>query len=147
MKSINIENRKARHDYFILDTLECGIELRGHEVKSIRNGMCSIKESWCDITANNTLVVNGMHITKYDRAFDFEIDEKRVKRLLAHKEQIAKMSKQIKEKGVTIVPLRVYFVNGRCKMEIGICKGKHTYDKRESLKQKDIKREIERSAK
>ena len=145
MKSINIENRKARHDYFILDTLECGIELRGHEVKSIRSGMCSIKESWCDITDNNTLVVNGMHITKYDRAFDFDIDEKRVKRLLAHKEQIAKMSKQIKEKGVTIVPLRVYFVNGKCKMEIGICKGKHTYDKRESLKQKDIKREIERS--
>ena len=147
MSRVNIENRKARHDYFILDTLECGIELKGHEVKSIRDGMCSIKESWCSIENNNELVINGMHITKYNKAMDFEIAENRTKKLLAHKGQIVKLGKQVKEEGVTIVPLRVYFKDSKCKVEIGVCKGKHLYDKREVLKKKDMTREIERSIK
>ncbi len=139
-----ITNKKAYHDYFIEDELECGIALHGHEVKGIRNGSVSLKEAWCDIE-NGELIVKGMHIAKLTETFDFGIDEKRPRKLLAHKQEITKLAKSVAEKGMTIVPLKLYFKGGRCKMLIGLCKGKKLYDKRAVAKDKTVKREIERS--
>lgn len=141
-----IENRKAYHDYFVLEELECGIELKGHEVKSIRNGSVSLRDAWCDITPKNELILSGAHITKYDNAFDYDVNEKRDRRLLAHRGEIVKLSKKVTEKGMALIPLKMYFDHGKCKVLIGLCKGKHTYDKRNTLKERDIKREIERNS-
>lgn len=146
LKQITIENKKAYFDYFIDDTLECGISLNGNEVKSIRSGMASIKGAWCQIQ-NNTLVLRGMHITKWDTSNTFDIDEDRERILLAHKKEILSLQDKVKLKGITLVPLRVYFSRNKCKVLIGICRGKHTYDKRECQKERDAKREIARSLK
>ena len=144
--NISIENRKANHNYFILDTLECGIELFGHEVKSIREGMCNIKDSYCYIK-DSQLFLTGVHISKYRTAMDFDIDENRDRRLLAHKQEIKSFSKTIIDSGITLIPLKIYDVNGRIKVLVGVCKGKKLYDKRQSLKEKQIKRDIERAIK
>lgn len=146
MKTVTIENRKANHDYFVLETLECGIELMGHEVKSIREGMCNLKDSYCYIK-NGELFLTGTHITKYHTAMEYDISEKRDRRLLAHKQEIKSLSKKLIDNGITLIPLKMYFINGKVKVLIGVCKGKHTYDKRQTLKEKDIKRNIERSMK
>ena len=141
---MNIENRKAYHNYFVDETLECGISLRGNEVKSIRRGMCNIKEAWCQIQ-ENTLVIRGMHISKWGTSNMFDIDENREKQLLAHKGEILKLKQKVQEKGVTLVPLKVYFnTRGKCKVLVGVCRGNHNYDKRQSLKDKQTKRDIER---
>ena len=143
-KSITIENKKAYHDYFILESLECGIELKGHEVKSIRCGMCNIKDAWCTIH-NNELYLTNAHITRYDTMMDFDVNERRDRRLLAHKSEIKKLANKLIDNGITLIPIKMYFVNGRCKILIGLAKGKHTYDKRETLKTKQQNRDIERA--
>lgn len=141
MKQITIENKKAYYDYFVLDSIECGIELKGHEVKSIRQGMCTLKDSYCYIK-NGELFLTGTHITKYKTAMDFDIEENRDRKLLIHKQEIRLLNKKLIDNGITLIPLKVYFVNGRVKVLIGICRGKHSYDKRQSLKEKDMKRAI-----
>lgn len=143
---MTIENKKAYHDYFVDETLECGIQLRGNEVKSIRSSMCSIKEAWCQVQ-NNELVIRGMHITKWGTTNLFDIDEDRERVLLAHKKEIRVLGEKVKEKGVSIIPLKVYFKNGKCKVLIGVCRGKKLYDKREALKDMQVKRDINRAFK
>ena len=145
--TIVIENRKARYDYFVEDTLICGISLRGNEVKSIAAGQASLKEAWCTVQ-NGNLVLRGMHITRWETSNQFDVDEDREKQLLAHKSEIRKLVETVKLDGVTLIPLKVFFAeNGKCKVEIGICRGKKNYDKRETLKQRQIKRDIEREGK
>ena len=139
-------NRKARHEYFIEETYECGIELKGTEVKSIRAGRINLKESWCMIK-NGELFVNGMHISPYEQGNIFNRDPLRPKKLLMHKREIMKLLGKIKEKGYTLVPLQVYFTSGRAKIEIGLAKGKKLYDKRDSAAERDTKRLIERTLK
>ena len=145
IENMVIENRQARYNYHILETLGCGIELKGHEVKSIKKGSVSLTDAWCRVTDANELIVSGMHVTKGNNVIDFHIDEKRDRRLLAHKREIIKLKKEMAEDGVSIIPLQIYFSKGKCKMLIGICKGKHNYDKRNALKEKDIRRRIERN--
>ena len=146
-KSITIENRSARHEYFIEGTLECGIELRGNEVKSIREGKASIKEAWVAVE-NGELFIKQMHITQWKTANQYDIDEKRDKKLLAHKNEINKLGIRVKQDGYTLIPLKIYFNDrGKCKVLLGVCKGKHLYDKRQSSKEKTAKREIERAIK
>lgn len=144
-KTIRIENKKAYYDYFILEKLECGISLWGNEVKSIREGKCNIKQAWCTIQDGN-LVIRGMHISPWDTSNRFDVDENREKQLLAHKKEIGRLQGKLAEEGLTLIPLAVYFVeNGKCKVEIGLCKGKKNYDKRESIKKRDMERAIQRS--
>lgn len=141
------ENRKAYHEYFVEETLECGIELKGNEVKSIRDGMASIKESWIAIE-NNQLIIKKMNIAKWKTANLFDVDEKRERRLLAHKSEIHKLDSQVSLSGYTLIPLKVYINDdGRCKVQLGLCKGKHLYDKRQSEKDKQSKRDIDRALK
>lgn len=137
-------NKKAYHDYYILSELECGIELKGHEVKSIRASKCNLKDSYCYIK-NNELFLTGAHIAKYDTTMDFDADERRDRKLLAHKQEIRSLGKKLIDDGITLVPLKMYFVNGKAKVLIGVAKGKHNYDKRQTLKDRQIKRDIERS--
>lgn len=144
MKDVCIENRKAKHDYFIEDSIECGIALRGNEVKSIRKGMCSIKESWGTIQ-NGNLILRRMHIAKYDTANAYDVDEYRERQLLVHKREIRKLEGKVSREGITLIPIKVYFKNGKCKVLLGICKGKHFYDKREALKKRQVQRDIDRA--
>lgn len=143
---MTIENKKAYHDYFVEETLECGISLRGNEVKSIREGKVSIKEAWGSIQ-NGNLVLRGMHIAKWGTSNLYDIDEDRERILLVHKAEIKDLQKSIQRNGITLVPLKVYFVRGRCKVLLGVCKGKHNYDKRNTLKEQQIKRDISRALK
>ena len=139
-------NKKAYFDYFIEDTYECGIALHGTEVKSIRMGKCSIKEAFVRIQ-NGEVFVYGMHISPYEKGNIFNKDPLRVRKLLLHKSQIRKLIGNSAEKGYTIVPLQVYFSNGRAKIEIGLAKGKKLYDKRQDIAKKDQKREAEKELK
>ena len=138
-------NKKAYHDYFVEETLECGRCLSGNEVKSVKAGKISIKESWISIE-DRELILKGCHITKWETSNMFDVDERREKKLLAHKTEIKKWANQIKLDGYTIIPLEVYEKHGLCKIKIGLCKGKHNYDKRDALKKKDMKREMERAS-
>jgi SsrA-binding protein len=145
--NICIENKKARYDYFIEDTLECGIELRGNEIKSIRDGSASIKEAWVSID-NGQLTIKQMHITPWRTANSFDVDENRNRRLLAHRKQISDFERKIQRDGYTLVPLKVYInSDGRCKVIVGLAKGKHDYDKRQTEKDKQAKRDIDRALK
>ena len=139
-------NKKAYHDYFILDTVEAGIALHGTEVKSLRMGKCSIKESFIRIE-NGEMFIYGMHISPYEKGNIFNKDPLRVRKLLLHKAEINKMLGKQKEKGIAIVPLKVYFKGSLVKVEIGLTKGKKLYDKREDIAKKDMKREAERDMK
>lgn len=139
-------NKKAYHDYFIEDKIECGIALHGTEVKSLRMGKCSIKESFIRIE-NGEVFVYGMHISPYEKGNIFNKDPLRVKKLLLHRQEINKLVGKIKEKGYTLVPLQVYFTNGKAKVEIGLAKGKKLYDKRDDIAKKDQRRETEREFK
>ena len=145
-KTVTIENKKAYHDYFVDETIECGISLRGNEVKSIRAGKASIKESWCRVQ-NNQLVIRGMHISQWDTANSYDVDEDRERVLLAHKKEIIMLGDVVQQDGVSLIPLKVYFVNSKCKVLLGVCKGKHNNDKRETLKYRQIKRDINRALK
>ena len=139
-------NKKAYHDYFIEEKYECGIELYGTEIKSIRQGKCSVKEAYVSIDHGEAFV-EGMNISPYEKGNIFNKDPLRRRKLLLHKAQIMKLDQSVAQKGYTIVPLSVYLKGGRCKVEIGLARAKHTYDKREDLKRKDARREAERDFK
>ena len=139
-------NKKARFDYFILETFECGIELFGTEVKSLRLGQCSINESWVEIKGGEVFI-NGMHINPYEKGNIFNKDPLRVRKLLMHRQEIRRLVGKIKEKGLTLVPLQVYFKGSLVKVEIALAQGKKNYDKRDSIAKKDQKRDFERNFK
>ena len=139
-------NRQARHEYFVLDSFEAGIELVGTEVKSIRNGGVNLKDSWCSID-NGELFVKGMHISPYEKGNIFNKDPFRVRRLLMHRKEINSLFGKVKQEGLTLIPLSLYFKDSRVKIQIGLCKGKKLHDKREDIAKRDAKREIERSVK
>ena len=139
-------NKKAYHDYFILDTYEAGIVLHGTEVKSLRMGKCSVKESFIRIE-NGEVFIYGMHISPYEKGNIFNKDPLRVRKLLLHKSEINKLAGQIKMKGYTLMPLKVYFKGSLVKVEIGLARGKKLYDKRQDIAKKDQRREAERDFK
>ena len=139
-------NKKAYHDFFIDETYECGIALHGTEVKSMRMGKCSIKEAFVRIE-DGEVFVSGMHVSPYEKGNIFNKDPLRVKKLLLHKYEINKLLGKIKEKGYTLVPLQVYFKDGKVKVEIGLARGKKLYDKREAIAKKDQRREAEKEFK
>ena len=143
---IAAQNRKAHHDYFVEDKFEAGIELFGTEVKSIRAGTLNLKDSWCSIK-DGEIFVNGMHISPYEKGNIFNRDPVRTRRLLMHRREIRKLHALIKQDGYTLVPLSVYFKDARVKVEIGLCKGKKNYDKREASAKRDAAREIDRTMK
>ena len=136
-------NPKARHDYFIDDTIECGIELVGTEVKSVRLGKVNMKDSYA-LIKNGELFVLGMHISPYEQGNIFNKDPLRTRKLLAHKKEIQKLIGMVKQKGVTLVPLSLYWVKNKIKLEIGIARGKKLYDKRQDIAKKDAERRIQR---
>lgn len=140
------ENRKARHDYFVLEALEAGVELVGTEVKSIRMGSVNLKDSWVDIVDGEMMVL-GMHISPYEKGNIFNRDPVRPRKLLVHKREINKWHAELKTQGLTLIPLKLYFKGSRVKMEVGLCKGKKLYDKRDAAAAKDAKREIDRAMK
>ena len=141
---IAAQNRKAFHDYFVEDRYEAGIELFGTEVKSIRAGTLNLKDAYC-IVKDGELLVIGMHISPYEKGNIFNRDPVRTRRLLMHKREIRKLHALIQQDGYTLVPLSVYFKDARVKVEVGLCKGKKNYDKREAAAQRDAKREISRT--
>ena len=137
-------NRAASHEYFILDRIEAGIVLDGGEVKSLRLGNCNLKDSFCSVH-NGELLIRNMHISVYDKAGAFnEKNARRDRKLLLHKNEIIKLREKVEQKGLTVVPLKMYFKQAIIKMELGVCRGKHTYDKKQALKEKDLKREKDR---
>lgn len=140
------ENRKARHDYFILESFEAGIELVGTEVKSLRQGSCNLKDSWCSID-NGEIFIKGMHISAYEKGNIFNRDPVRVRKLLLHKSEINKLYGTIKRDGLTLIPISVYFKGSNVKVQIGLCKGKKLHDKREAIATRDAKREMDRMIK
>lgn len=140
------ENRKARHDYFVLETFEAGIELVGTEVKSIRQGTVNLKDSWCTID-DGQLWIRGMHISPYEKGNLFNRDPLRVRRLLMHKREILKLFGTLKQQGLTLIPLSLYFRDSKVKVQLGLCKGKKLYDKRESAAIRSANREIDRTIK
>lgn len=140
------ENRKARHDYFIEDTIEAGIKLTGTEIKSVRLNKVNINDSYI-VIKNNTVQIINMHIAKYEKGTIFNHDETRTRELLLHKKEIIKIQNRIKLDGMTLIPLSLFFKGSLLKVELGICKGKNLRDKRESLKEADAKRRIEKAIK
>lgn len=137
-------NRVANHEYYILARYEAGIMLDGGEIKSVRGGNCNLKDSFC-VFYGGEIFVKNMHIAVYDKSGAFNTkNATRDRKLLLHKEEIVKLSSKVAEKGLTVVPLKLYFKSALVKMELGLCQGKHTYDKKKSLMEKDIEREKER---
>lgn len=143
---MEILNRQAHHNYFITDTYEAGIVLTGTEIKSIRNGKCNIKDSYAIIKNYEVFLLNT-HISLYEEGNRFNHEETRTRKLLLHKKEILKLNNRVNIEGYTLIPLKIYFKNGLAKVELGVCKGKKTYDKKESLKELDIKREMEKDNK
>lgn len=140
---MEILNRKARHDYFIEDEFECGIVLSGTEIKSIREGACNFNDSYI-IVRNFELFILNMHIGIYKQGNIFNHEETRTRKLLMHKREILKLNDKIRLEGYTLIPLKLYFKNNKAKILMGLCKGKKNYDKRESIKERDIKRDLEK---
>ena len=138
------QNRKAHHDYFVEDRYEAGIELFGTEVKSIRNGALNLKDSFC-VAKHGEIYAYSLHISSYEQGNIFNRDPDRPKRLLLHKREIRKLHDLQKQDGYALIPLSVYFKNSRVKVEVGLCKGKKTYDKRDAVAKRDAKREMERA--
>ncbi len=143
---MEILNRQARHDYFILEEVEAGLELKGTEVKSIRQGNANIKDSYAIIKNGEARLLN-MFIKHYEQGNIFNHNETRTRKLLLHKKEILKLNDHIKLEGCTLIPLKVYFSKNKVKILIGLCKGKKNYDKRESIKERDIKRNIDKELK
>lgn len=145
-KDISV-NRIASHDYYVLDRIEAGIVLDGGEVKSLRKGNCNLKDSFC-LVSNGELILKNMHIALYEKAGAFNTqNSKRDRKLLLHKEEIVKLSAKVNQKGLTLVPLKLYFKDALIKIELGLCQGKHTYDKKKATMEKDIMREQQRQIK
>ena len=139
-------NRQARHEYFVEESLEAGIELTGTEVKSLRQGGLNLKDAWCSIVEGE-IFVNGMHISPYEKGNIFNRDPMRVRRLLLHKKEILRLYGVMKQQGYTLIPLSLYFKGSRVKVQIGLCRGKKLYDKREDAARRDMKREADRALK
>ena len=140
------ENRKAFHDYFVEESYEAGIELCGTEVKALRAGGVNLKDAWCSVV-DGELFVNGMHISPYDKGNIFNRDPLRVRRLLMHKREIMRLLGVTKQAGYSLIPLSLYFKGSRVKVQVGLCRGKKLYDKREDAAKRDMKREAQRSLK
>ena len=140
------QNKKAYHDYFVEDSFEAGIVLHGTEVKSLRQGHCSIKESFVDID-NGEVFIHQMHISPYEQGNIFNKDPMRVRRLLAHKREIMRLYGHVKQEGYSLIPISIYFKNSKVKVQVGLCRGKKLYDKRQDLAAKAAKRDIERAMK
>ena len=140
------QNRKARHDYFVLETYEAGIELLGTEVKSLRAGSVNLKDSWCSIK-DGELFLMGAHISHYEKGNIFNRDPLRVRRLLMHKREIMKLFGTVKQDGCSLIPLSLYFKGSKVKVEVGLCKGKKLYDKRADMAKRDANREMDRALK
>lgn len=140
------ENRKARHEYFVLEAFETGIELVGTEVKSIRLGGVNLKDSWCSID-NGELFIKGMHISPYEKGNIFNRDPLRVRKLLMHRKEINRLLGTVKQDGLSLIPLSIYFKDSNVKVQLGLCKGKKLYDKRADAAKRDAKREIDRNIK
>ena len=143
---MEINNRKANYDYEILETIEAGIVLTGTEIKSIRNGSANLKDSYA-IVKNNEMYILNMHISHYEEGNIFNHEETRTRKLLLHKKEILKLNDKIKLQGLTLIPLKLYFKKNKAKLLIGLARGKKTYDKRESIKERDIKRNLEKNYK
>ena len=140
------QNKKARHDYFIEESYEAGIELFGTEVKSIRQGRVNLKDSWCSIDKGE-IFVNGMHISPYEQGNIFNRDPMRVRKLLMHKKEINRLFGIVKQMGYSLIPISLYFKDSRVKVQVGLCKGKKLYDKREDMAKRAAKRDMERAMK
>lgn len=140
------ENRKARHDYFIEETIEAGLVLVGTEVKSIRNGRANLKECYAEIR-DGEIFIRGMHVSPYEQGNIFNVDPLRDRKLLLHKEQIGRLAGVVSREGLTLIPLSLYLKEGKVKVALGICKGKKNYDKRDSMLEKAHKRDVEREMK
>ena len=143
---IAAQNRKAHHDYYVEEKYEAGIELAGTEVKSIRQGGANLKDSWCQVK-DGEMWLYGVHISPYEKGNIFNKDPRRTRKLLMHRREIRKLHALIKQDGYTLVPLSVYFKDARVKVEIGLCKGKKNYDRRDAAAQRDARREMERAMK
>ena len=141
---MEIKNKKAYYDYFVLKEIECGIALVGTEIKSLRSKSGDLKDSYALIRHNEVYLLN-MYIPKYDEGNIFNHDERRTRKLLLHKKEILKLQKEVTEQGLTLVPLKVYLKNNKAKVLLGLCKGKKLYDKRETLKKRDLEREARRT--
>ena len=139
-------NREAYHEYFVEEEIEAGIELCGTEVKSIRQGTLNLKDSWCGIK-DGEMIVNQLHISPYEKGNIFNRDSKRPRRLLLHKREIMRLYGKVKQDGYSLIPLSVYFKGSRVKVNVGLCKGKKLYDKRQAAAEKDAKRQIDRAMK
>ncbi len=145
-KTISL-NRIATHEYFVLERYEAGIALDGGEVKSLRKGSVNLKDSFC-VVYGGELFIKNMHIAVYDKAGAFNVkDSRRDRKLLMHRAEIIKLSSKVEQKGLTLVPLKLYFKDSLIKLELGLCQGKHTYDKKKSIMEKDLKRDKEREIK
>lgn len=140
------QNKKAFHDYFVIESMETGIELCGTEVKSIRNGRVNLKDSWCSID-DGELYIKGMHISPYEQGNIFNRDPMRVRRLLMHKREIMRLFGTVKQDGYSLIPLSLYFKGSKVKVQVGLCKGKKLYDKREDMATRDAKRDMQRAIK
>lgn len=145
MKTI-AQNKKARHDYFVEETYEAGIELCGTEVKSLRAGRVNLKDSWCSIV-DGEIFVNGMHISPYEQGNIFNRDPMRVRKLLMHKKEILKLYGTVKQTGYSLIPISLYFKDSKVKLQVGLCKGKKLYDKRADVAERSAKRDMERAIK
>ena len=143
---MEIVNRIARHEYFIEEAFECGIALTGTEIKSIRNGSANIKDSYA-IVKNYEIILLNMYIAQYNEGNIFNHNETRNRKLLLHKKEILKLNDKIRLEGYTLIPLKIYFKHNRAKLLLGLCKGKKNYDKRETIKERDIKRQVEKTLK
>jgi len=142
-RSPHIENRRARHDYFIDDSFETGVELQGPEVKSIREGSASLQDSYCEIRGGE-LWLQNMYVKPYLQGNRWNPDERRPRKLLAHHQEILRLQQKVQEKGVTLVPLKLYFARGWVKLEVGVARGKRQFDKREAIRARDIERDARR---
>ena len=143
MKTI-AQNKKARHDYFVEETYEAGIELCGTEVKSLRAGRVNLKDSWCSIV-DGEIFVNGMHISPYEQGNIFNLDPMRVRKLLMHIKEILKLYGTVKQTGYSLIPISLYFKDSKVKLQVGLCKGKKLYDKRADMAERSAKRDMERA--
>jgi len=137
---MEIKNKKANYDYFIEESLECGIELKGTEIKSLRKGSADIKDCFA-IIKNNEVYLLNMYIAKYEEGNRFNHDERRTRKLLLHKKEIKKIKEKVEREGYSLIPIKIYLLKGRAKVLLGVCRGKKNYDKRETIKERDLKRE------
>ncbi|HBP43482.1 MAG TPA: SsrA-binding protein [Clostridiales bacterium] len=140
-------NRKAYHDYFVEDTVEAGIVLLGSEVKSIRAGNCNLKDSFIFVDKDEELILKNMYVKPYEKASAFIPDERRDHKLLMHKNEIRRLLSKVRVKGYTLIPIQLYFKGSLVKVEVGLCRGKQNFDKKDALKEKDIKRDMDREIK